>query len=98
MRLYISVSETETFITEFLQDKSKMPDNKQLCKVCKTRHLPPTGKKCKRRAQEENDELLRDAAVAGPVPASQAAQAVQVCLFIWGFTSLSTLYRSYHDG
>ena len=20
------------------------------------------------------------------------------CLFIWGFTSLSTLYRSYHDG
>ena len=21
-----------------------------------------------------------------------------ICLFIWGFTSLSTLYRSYHDG
>ena len=23
---------------------------------------------------------------------------VKVGLFIWGFTSLSTLYRSYHDG
>ena len=22
---------------------------------------------------------------------------VMICLFIWGFTSLSTLYRSYHD-
>ena len=21
-----------------------------------------------------------------------------ICLFIWGLTSLSTLYRSYHDG
>ena len=54
-----------------------MPDNKQLCKLCKVRHLPPTGKKCKRKMQEQNDELLRDAAVAGPVPTSQAAQAVQ---------------------
>ena len=54
-----------------------MPDNKQLCKVCKVRHLPPTGKKCKRKIQEQNDELLRDAAVAGPVSAPQAAQVVQ---------------------
>ena len=23
---------------------------------------------------------------------------VMYCLFIWRFTSLSTLYRSYHDG
>ena len=43
-----------------------MPDNKQLCKVCKARHLAPTGKKCKRKIQEQNDELLRDAAVTGP--------------------------------
>ena len=54
-----------------------MPKNKQLCKVCKIRHLPPTGKKCKKKVQEQNDELLRDAAVAGPVPATQAAQVVQ---------------------
>ena len=25
-------------------------------------------------------------------------QTIMVYLFIWGFTSLSTLYRSYHDG
>ena len=25
-------------------------------------------------------------------------RACVICLFIWGFTSLSTLYRSYHDG
>ena len=54
-----------------------MPDNKQMCKVCKTRHLPPTGKKCKKKVQEQNDELFRDATIAGPVRASQAAKAVQ---------------------
>ena len=26
------------------------------------------------------------------------AEYIQFVLFIWGFTSLSTLYRSYHDG
>ena len=25
-------------------------------------------------------------------------RALSLCLFIWGITSLSTLYRSYHDG
>ena len=46
-----------------------MPDHKQLCKTCKVRHLPPTGKKCKlqkKHHQAESDhELLSDAAVAG---------------------------------
>ena len=28
----------------------------------------------------------------------QRIKALFVYLFIWGFTSLSTLYRSYHDG
>ena len=54
---------------------SKMPDNKQQCKACKTRHLPPTGKKCKRKVQEQTYELSSDAAVAGLLPA-EAAQPV----------------------
>ena len=54
-----------------------MPDLKQLCKSCKTRHLPPKGKKCKRKDQEPSFELSSDAAVAGSLPASQAAQAMQ---------------------
>ena len=54
-------------------NQSIMPDHKQLCKSCKTRHLPPTGKKCqKKREDEHNTELLRDAAVAGSIPASQS--------------------------
>ena len=42
-----------------------MPDHKQHCKICKVRHLPPTGKKCqyKKTVQEEANELSRDAAV-----------------------------------
>ena len=55
----------------------KMPDSKQLCKSCKTRHLHPMGKKCKRKDQEQSYELSSDAAVAGSLPASQAAQTVQ---------------------
>ena len=54
-----------------------MPDNKQLCKSCKTRHPPPMGKKRKRKDQEQSYELSSDAAVTGSLPASQAAQAVQ---------------------
>ena len=54
-----------------------MPDNKQLCKSCKTRHSPPTGKKCKRKDQEQGYELSSHAAVAGSLPDSQAAQAVR---------------------
>ena len=50
-----------------------MPNHKQLCKNCKTRHLPPTGKKCqKKREEEQSTEPLRDAAVAGSIPASQS--------------------------
>ena len=55
----------------------KLIYNKHLCRSCKTRHLPPTGKKCKRKLQEQSYELSSDAAVAGSLPAHQAAQAVQ---------------------
>ena len=55
----------------------KIPDHKQLCKNCKTRHLPPTSKKCRRKDQDQSYELLHDAAVEGSLPASQSAQAVQ---------------------
>ena len=55
-----------------------MPDNKQLCKTCKVRHLPPTGKKCKLQKKhqqvESDNELLSDAAVAGQSSAAQTAQ------------------------
>ena len=54
-----------------------MPDHKQMCKYCKTRHLPPTGKKCQKKKVEKtegNNELLQDAAVAGSIPASQTDQ------------------------
>ena len=39
-----------------------MPDHKQLCKACKVRHLPPTGKKCKlqkKHLQAESDNELQ---------------------------------------
>ena len=49
-----------------------MPDNKQKCKTCKQRHLPPTGKKCQNvKQQESTDELLRDAAVSSDATGSQ---------------------------
>ena len=45
-----------------------MPDKKQSCKTCKTRHLPPTGKKCQFKSTVESDKSvpngLRDAAVS----------------------------------
>ena len=45
-----------------------MPDKKQSCKTCKTRHLPPTGKKCQQKNSTELDSSvangLRDAAVS----------------------------------
>ena len=42
-----------------------MPDNKQKCKSCQQRHIPPTGKKCKfLQATVTDHELSRDA--AGP--------------------------------
>ena len=57
-----------------------MPDRKQLCKNCKTRHLPPMGKKCKLQKKqtpmESDNELLRDAAIAGQVPATQTDQGM----------------------
>ena len=43
-----------------------MPDHKQMCKYCKTRHLPPTGKKCQKKKSEE--------AEGGSTPASQIDQ------------------------
>ena len=54
-----------------------MPDRKQMCKYCKIRHLPPTGKKCQKKKMEEdegNNELFQDAAIAGSTPASQMDQ------------------------
>ena len=44
-----------------------MPDNKQKCRNCKNRHLPPTGKKCRYVDNIESDAEpngLRDAAAA----------------------------------
>ena len=45
-----------------------MPDKKQSCKSCKTRHLPPTGKKCQFKNNAECDKSvsngLRDAATS----------------------------------
>ena len=57
-----------------------MPDHKQLCKTCKTRHVPPMGKKCKLQKKqipaESDNELFSDAAIAGQVPATQNKQEV----------------------
>ena len=40
-----------------------MPDNKQMCKNCKMRHPPPTGRKCQRKKQDQVvNEHLRDGA------------------------------------
>ena len=45
-----------------------MPDKKQSCKNFKTRHLPPTGKKCQFKNSVKNDKSvsngLRDAAAS----------------------------------
>ena len=55
-----------------------MPDNKQLCKNCKVRHLPPTGKKCQKKQQDQVvNEQLRDPAIAGSMPASQSTSGAQ---------------------
>ena len=41
-----------------------MPDSKQMCKKCKVRHVPPTGKKCQRMLGNQDQELLNDAAIS----------------------------------
>ena len=41
-----------------------MPDNKQLCKKCKVRHIPPTGRKCQRVFETQDQEHLSDAAIS----------------------------------
>ena len=41
-----------------------MPDNKQLCKKCKVRHVPPTGKKCQRVFESQDQEHVSDAVVS----------------------------------
>ena len=45
-----------------------MPDKKQSCKTCKSRHVPPTGKKCQFKNIMESDKSvsngLRDAAAS----------------------------------
>ena len=40
--------------------KITMPDHKQMCKNCKTRQLPPTGKNCQKKKEEleSNNELF----------------------------------------
>ena len=49
-----------------------MPDNKQKCKLCQQRHIPPTGKKCKFvQATVTDHELSRDAAGPSGVTLSQ---------------------------
>ena len=50
----------------------RMPDNKQKCKSCKQRHLPPTGKRCQfTQASSTENEHLRDAAVPSGATVSQ---------------------------
>ena len=39
-----------------------------------------------------------DLVIAFGVPTLEELLLSFIYLFIWGFTSLSTLYRSYHDG
>ena len=34
-----------------------------MCEKCKVRHVPPTGKKCQRAVENQDQELLSDAAV-----------------------------------
>ena len=53
-----------------------MPDNKQKCKNCKNRHLPPTGKQCRYVDNAESDAEpngLRDAATASESLATDQA-------------------------
>ena len=57
-----------------------MPDNKQKCKTCKNRHLPPTGKKCRyiNTADTDTEEIpngLRDAAAASVSLATNQADS-----------------------
>ena len=57
-----------------------MPDNKQKCKNCKNRHVPPTGKKCPyvNNVQNDVDVLpngLRDAAVTISTTSQHTGQA-----------------------
>ena len=58
-----------------------MPDNKQKCRNCKNRHLPPTGKKCRYVDKEESDAEpngLRDAAAASvSLAADSGGQRIQ---------------------
>ena len=59
-----------------------MPDNcvrtRQMCKNCKVRHVPPTGKKCQRKKQEGSvNEHLQEAAIAGSTHASQSTSGAQ---------------------
>ena len=44
-----------------------MPDNKQMCKKCKVRHVPPTGKKCQHVFENQDQELLSNAAISSGV-------------------------------
>ena len=49
-----------------------MPDNKQKCKTCKQRHLPPTGRKCEHVKQQEGTrEHLQDDAISSDATVSQ---------------------------
>ena len=54
-----------------------MPDNKQKCKSCKNRHVPPTGKKCQFKSATNDDVTqgqLSDAAVASESLATDQSQ------------------------
>ena len=42
-----------------------------------------------------SDKILK---IRSTLQSSTPSSVTRFCLFIWGFTSLSTLYRSYHDG
>ena len=46
----------------------------------------------------QNNVTLRARHIPGSLNVIADGLSRIFCLFIWGFTSLSTLYRSYHDG
>ena len=65
-------------VTETYKIKGNMPDKKQSCKNCKTRHLPPTGKKCQFKNIVESDKSvsngLRDAAASSKLLGATVAE------------------------
>ena len=58
--------------------------------------------KCELWTRQQDDVGVEGQALimleSNDIPPEDMAALKFIYLFIWGFTSLSTLYRSYHDG